>query len=337
MSKLFKTNKTPLNAENFNKIISTTEQSLTDSQKQQALANIGASTVNGLKGITESTYRIGNINITAVDVGAADNKQWIATESAIIQINERIDAILAKNPNIIEAIFIKTQEKFETLIADPAWFGAESVTFDGEFIINHDIKIPQTVKQIQGFNNAKIIIQSGGNGLWYENLPTKSDYYVNDLSVECDGTAFFNCINLTNCTGIGGFGNCINLTNCTGIGYGDFIAAGFSGCKNLTKCIGEGISNGSFLSFGFGFNECSDLTDCVGMGDGGGARLSFGSGFYICNQIISCVGTGFGKEGYGFYETNYTSYCKSNPDNPSTTRIWGGNNTNRDDNTCELD
>lgn len=102
MSILFEDNKTPLNADNLNKLVSTTPQSFTESQKQQARTNIGAGSVTGVKGNAESAYRTGNVSLTAENIGALTIEQWTALDKEITRINERIDDILRQNPNIVE-------------------------------------------------------------------------------------------------------------------------------------------------------------------------------------------------------------------------------------------
>jgi molybdopterin/thiamine biosynthesis adenylyltransferase len=270
-------------------------------------------------------------------------------------------------------IVIRTQAEFETLIASPTWLGAQSVALVGQFTYseanNSGIKIPSTVKQIHGFNSAKITVtnfvynsSTAKGGLWYDTLPTTLDYSIRDLVVDCTGTGngyvFSNCTNLTNCTGTGtgtgaagyGFRNCTNLTNCTGTGTGKY-GCGFAACTNLTNCTGTGTGTGSD-SYGFrqctnltnctgtgtgkyayGFRDCTNLTNCTGTGTGTGEGAN-GYGFRDCANLTNCTGTGAGAgtdSGYGFYDITYASNCK---DGGSSTNMWGGANTNIDLDTC---
>ena len=211
---------------------------------------------------------------------------------------------------------IRTQAEFDALIASPTWLGAESVALVGQFTLstanNSGIKVPDTVKQIHGFNRAKITVTNflynvttAKGGLWYNTRPTTNEYSIRDLEVDCTGTG-------TGAVGTGyGFRECTNLTNCTGTGTGTGaggIGYGFRGCTNLTNCTGTGTVTGT-VGTGYGFRECTNLTNCTGTGTGTGA-----------------VGTG-----YGFYDITYASNCK---DGGSSTNMWGGTNKNIDLDTC---
>ncbi len=198
---------------------------------------------------------------------------------------------------------IRTQAEFNELIASPTWLGATSVALVGQFTLstanNSGIKIPATVKQIHGFNSAKITItnfvynsSTAKGGLWYDTLPTTLDYSICDLEVDCTGT-----------DGSGrGFYNCTNLTNCTGKGTGEY---------------------------GYGFFDCTKLTNCTGKGTG----TSYGYGFYLCTNLTNCTGTGTATDGsgYGFHSIEYASNCR---DGGSKTDMWGGINYNIDVETC---
>ena len=274
----------------------------------------------------------------------------------------------AKISRIVYDKIIRTQAEFDALIADPTWFGATSVAFVGQFTYsvpnNSGIKIPATVKQIHGFNSAKITVTNfvynsttAKGGLWYDTAPTTPDYSIRDLEVDCTGDTgfgFSDCTNLTNCTGIGigtwgfGFSDCTNLTNCIGTGTGTGIfGTGFSDCTNLTNCIGTGTGTGTGTN-GYGFSQCTNLTNCTGKGTG-----TDGCGFSQCTNLTNCTGTGTGNRGYGFwtstnltnctgkgtgdttglgfYSVDYASNCK---DGGSSTAMWGGTNMNIDVDTC---
>ena len=121
---------------------------------------------------------------------------------------------------------IRTRTRAQALINDPneTWLDAVSVALVGQFTLstanNSGIKIPDTVKQIHGFNSAKITITNfawhsttAKGGLWYATLPTSGE--IRNLEVDCNGYAFRNCTNMTNCIGIGdvGFYECADLAN----------------------------------------------------------------------------------------------------------------------------
>jgi hypothetical protein len=203
---------------------------------------------------------------------------------------------------------IRTQDEFNALIGSSDWLGATSVALVGQFTLstanNSGIKVPNTVKQIHGFNSAKITITNfaydsgtAKGGLWYDTRPTTLDYSIRDLEVDCTGT--------TNSRGCG-FINCTNLTNCTGIGTGTGVTGGY------------------------GFSYCTNLTNCTGTGTRTGTG-TYGYGFTYCTNLTNCTGTGTGPYGCGFYDIDYASNCR---DGGSEVNMWGGTNTNIDLHTC---
>jgi len=96
---------------------------------------------------------------------------------------------------------IRMQQEFNDLVSSPDWQGAASVAFVGQFVYGSSanggiqsttgIKIPITVKQICGFNDAKITVTNFTDnsltakaGLWYNTLPATSDYSIEGLTVD---------------------------------------------------------------------------------------------------------------------------------------------------------
>ena len=125
-----------------------------------------------------------------------------ATEADVVLMRDgkTVQYHLDKNleSGVIYDQVIRTQTDFETLIASPTWLGAESVALVGQFIYdepdNKGIMIPQTVKQIHGFNSAKITItnfkygsSTAKGGLWYDTAPTTPEYSICGLEVDCTG------------------------------------------------------------------------------------------------------------------------------------------------------
>jgi hypothetical protein len=230
---------------------------------------------------------------------------------------------------------IRTQADFDALIASPTWLGATSVALVGQFTYdepnNSGIKVPDTVKQIHGFNSAKITItdfvwnsSTAKGGLWYDTRPTTLDYSIRDLEVDCTGTGI----------SVYGFNNCTNLTNCTGTGTNTGTESGtwgygFRDCTNLTNCTGTGTGTG-IATWGYGFSNCTNLTNCTGKGTG-----SYGYGFSNCTNLTNCTGTGTGARagdiGIGFHTITTASNCR---DGGSSTNMWGGTNSNIDLDTC---
>ena len=135
---------------------------------------------------------------------------------------------------------IRTQAEFNNLIASPTWLGAQSVALVGEFTANAGIIIPATVKQIHGFNGAKITVTADGTvyGLSYAVRPEPDKgYEIRNLEVVCTGTddgyGFYNCTNLTNCIGTG--------TADGGYGFGFAECSYCNGCKSGTTPSTTGI------------------------------------------------------------------------------------------------
>ncbi len=276
------------------------------------------------KGVTaaDDLHRFYPISNTDCDLGTSANK-WK---------DIHFSGALKKNgtevfPSPYDKV-IRTQAEFEQLIASATWLDAKSVALVGQFTLstanNSGIKIPATVKQIHGFNSAKITVtnfaydsSTAKGGLWYVTRPTTPDYSIRDLEVDCTGTGSL----------IRAFYNCIGLHNCTGTGTGGTDGFGFRNCTNLTNCTGTGTGTGG----GLGFDNCDYITNCTGTGTGGNG----GYGFYNCDNLSNCTGkgedSGDQSEGYGFSNITRASNCK---DGGSDTDMWGGTNKNIDLETC---
>lgn len=207
-------------------------------------------------------------------------------------------------------VVIRTQAEFVALYSSSTWLNAKSVAFIGdggtlEFTrATYGLKIPNTVKNIVGLNSAKIrIIDFAGytgnlGGVFYETIPINGEHSVTGLTL------------IINATGItSGFRNCSQVTNCVCVCTATLSCSGFYGCTGLTNCISTSTSTGAATSYGF--NACKQLTHCDGTGISG---ASSGYGFNSCAFLNGC------KEGITL----------------STTGIWGGTNTFRDDQSCQL-
>lgn len=145
--------------------------------------------------------------------------------------------------------------------------------------------------------------------------------------------AFDQCNNLTSCScdsdnNSSHFANCIGVTNCTGKGNGTI----FSSCYKLTNCTASTIGYSTATGSGNAFSYCFQLTDCEGRGSG--------NAFSNCSQLTNCDGIGYGTgatSGYTFYNCSFLSSCKEGGTSPkSGSGIWGGTNTFRDDQSCQL-
>jgi hypothetical protein len=329
----------------------------------RALPNASSDTVDcrGVQGTATATHAGGkNIGVFGSASGGATNYSFYGTENMNLTAGKKyliddVDVLALKaDVTSVSAIevydkVVKTQSEFEALIASATWLDSVSVAFVGQFTYsvasNSGIKIPDTVKQIHGYNDAKITITNflfsptdAKGGLWYDTLPTTNDYSICDLEVDCTGNrgyGFRNCTNLMNCTGTGtgtgagyGFADCTSLTNCTGTGTGGSFGYGFSNCTNLTNCTGTGTGTDTGTGAGYGFLVCTNLTNCTGTGTGTWA----GYGFYDCTNLTNCTGAGTGgTNGYGFFDIINASNCL---DGGYSTAMWGGTNTNIDLDTC---
>lgn len=215
-------------------------------------------------------------------------------------------------------VVIRTQAEFEALIASPTWLGAVSVCFVGDggtlkFTRGdvNGIRIPQTVKQVHGMNNAVVEITGDYStqfAFGYATLPTTDEYEVKNLTVKCFWTpvAFCNCRNLQSCVGTGvatngyGFSNCENIYGCSGVAEStmDSGCSGFYQCKRLVNCVGSGTgTTPGYASFDYGFYGCTQLVNCIGHGASLGGK---GVGFGGCKQLVNCIGVGETSERAAF-------------------------------------
>ena len=184
-------------------------------------------------------------------------------------------------------------------------------------------------KVVVGEADSKLVFNGVEKGLYYDDIPQSSEYYMTGVNVAVTGDGgsrcygFYMCNNLTNCTGIGtgddsirccGFDSCHNLINCTGIvtgngTYSDQVCS-FSECDNLINCTGIGTCEKA----GYGFWGCHNLTNCTGIGTSTGTRNGYSRGFWGCHNLINCTGigtsTGTGV-GYGFAGCFSVFYCKA--------------------------
>ena len=290
----------------------------------------------------------------AVSAAAAQAAaQQIAATGGTIVKDDSGTAIPAieKSELLIFDKVIRTQQEFNVLISSPNWKGAVCVAFAGQFVYGESvsggiqsttgIKIPDTVKRIQGFSGAKITVTNfiynattAKGGLWYDALLTTGEYSISDLSLNCVGVdtsnpayGFVNCTYLTRCTGDvtgqngqnGGaycFESCAHLTDCTGagmlVGGGMASCRAFNNCTDLKGCSGSAYvasSGGCGVS---GFFFCSQLVNCTGAAkhDTGHGMVR---GFGFCDQLTNCTGTGMGTGAggcYGFYNCSWVNGCK---------------------------
>lgn len=202
--------------------------------------------------------------------------------------------------NLYEVI-IKTQAEFNDIVSSSDWLGAKTVAIiggggsgtNGAYVYGDSsvggiqsitgIVIPQTVVQLDGFLNTKIIVSNVGenaSGVSYSQFPESDVFSISGLDVTAYGSlrsiAFFNCMNISNCVGRGistgtnssstgkGFVNCKKISNCTGIGEGFYSSQGFDICHQLSDCSARGISSGGHV--GYGFRACNYGSNCIDLG-----------------------------------------------------------------------
>lgn len=159
---------------------------------------------------------------------------------------------------------IRTQAEFDALIASATWLGATSVALVGQFTLstanNSGIKIPATVKQIHGFNGAKITITNfvynettAKGGLWYATRPSTSGCEIRGVDLDISGDAAV------------GFCNCIGL-RCSDIiaSSSSFNAAGVYDCWDIDSIKSKATAPAG--KTGYGFININGATKCI---DGG--------------------------------------------------------------------
>ena len=291
---------------------------------------------------------------------------------------------------------VDSQDKFDLLVASSTWLNAKNVLFTCNITRAAQTTIPSTVEKIHAINGATLTVSSlttGQYGIKYTARPTDNKYEIKGLTVSASGTgnvtAFYYCINLTNCTGAvtsstngSAFSSCNNLVNCVGThtGSGNSVTCtGFNICNNLDNCTGTGTATGTDsqgngfydcdyvinctgtgtatgTASGAGFSYCSYVINCTGTGvsSATGSRSGFtnsekimncngfaatgsatGRGFAFCDQISNTTATGYGSTtGHCYYSCTYSNGCRKSG-TPSTA-VWGGTNTFRDDQSCDV-
>ena len=161
-------------------------------------------------------------------------------------------------------------------------------------------------KVVVGEPGSKLVFNNVGRGLYYDTVPTKSEYYMTGVTVTVDsgsgsGSGF-------------GFYSCTNLTNCSVSGSCSCSGSAFHSCTNIARTSGRGASSGS--GSGFGFNACTNITNCSGSGANSGSGLGFG--FFLCKTVICCKAGGHCKSAvfsdcYSTTQTSSTYACADTP------------------------
>lgn len=257
---------------------------------------------------------------------------------------------------------IRTQAEFVALYSSADWLGAKSVAFVGnggtlEFTrVGAALKIPLTVKRIDGFNSAKIRIDNFTYGttlnqgaIWYESIPASRDNKISGitLTVGVTGTTtlrgfvnfynlldcnvYFESTNAANASSAYGFYRCDKVTNgyVNGKTVGTGATAGFAECNNVINS--EVLLNNTSTGISSGFLTCKVIDNPISMIYGTGAARAYSG----CVQLTNPVGSAVGSTGYAYYNCSHINGSKEG-DVLSTTGIWGGTWTFRDDQSCQI-
>jgi hypothetical protein len=275
------------------------EMDLDEDQKRQARTNIGAGTSN-FSGYFQDLQRLPSL-VNSID-GATGHITGIATKT---YVDTAIANAGGGGGQTIYDLVITTQQEFTDFYTslDNGTCTAKSVLFVGDGgtlrftrqnYRNNGLILPDTLKRLDGINNAIIEIKSfygsfsSLGGISYRERKTSADYSINGLtllvtSYDRYANGFYNCCNITNCKVqiYSSYGYCINycknVTNCNLIyegGEGGYMcnesenitnctisSNAMSGCidncKNFSNCNITTTNNSKI------FNMCSNISNCI--------------------------------------------------------------------------
>lgn len=223
--------------------------------------------------------------------------------------------------------YINSQSDWDSMAASSTWNGAVHVVLNCDITHNGTITVPATVQSIDGrghmISNAydeetgeyeeAVSLNDGKNicnlhvyayATWGIGVPAVSNCkqltncassgFSNCTGLygcaadACEGSAFYGCENLINCTATNSeyvdscFRSCRGLVNCkadptnSDNSYSDYTA-GFYACTGLVGCEPYNENNSGYVLY----VNCSHLTNCTGV---------FGSGnTYIDHDTCSCI------------------------------------------------
>jgi hypothetical protein len=176
-------------------------------------------------------------------------------------------------------------------------------------------------KVVAGMPGSKLAFTSQ-YGLRYTTSPTGNDYRMEGVTVEVNLTAasyaFYQCTNLTNCTGTASssashaytFYKCDNMTNCIGTAHtsvNSTASIAFYSCNKLTNCAGTATAHSGNVSV---FGNCTRLTNCTASAtttyEGGNSH-----GFDHCSYLTNCTATSTAttETARGFYACGSLANC----------------------------
>lgn len=209
-------------------------------------------------------------------------------------------------------LVITSQAEFEAMLASDTWLDAKSVAFIGdggslEFTTDNTIIIPQTVIQIQGFNNAIIRISTTDYltyGILYSKKPSGSQYSFRDIKILITypvNYGIWGARNLINCTNVTlevpeqpssaglhertGFFQCDNLVNCKATAP----LCAYSSCSNIVNSSAivtrEEYSYG-YMKCSYGVNNTGTTSNCTMWFDKDPYKTALPIGFLIPSTCV---------------------------------------------------
>jgi len=199
-------------------------------------------------------------------------------------------------------VIITTQSQFDNLIANEFWNNASSVLFNGEFISQNHIRIPDNVKRVSGGNTTTItfpnlrLCDSTNLGALFRNS------YNPDCAASIDGLEIIvtngEIDSMSNSGDIFGFVNLYNVNNCKAeinLLDSEFFPITFNcfeNCYKLTNCsaiLHVNAASNAHHQFGnyYGFSNCKYLTNCQSVGNCG-TNYQFLRGFVNCLMLLNC-------------------------------------------------
>lgn len=272
---------------------------------------------------------------------------------------------------------IKTQTEFNELVSSENWLGAKTVAIiadggagtNGEYIYGLSmlggiqsttgILIPDTVIQIHGYGDVKIIVynyvySSDNRGLFKYGADKRLDatkYEIKNISLKSSfGTAgsgnvygFYFCGKLINCSSeitisltntkfssAAAFHSCYMLINCSAICSCYNAPCSINGCRYLLKCTAYSNSNRNTIAISGADLAVSCTAKAI-------SNTYYGANCTAFNNLIAigCTGiamsstnlTGSGGGAVGFYDCKLALGCTGVALTPDGNRAYGFNNS----------
>lgn len=199
-------------------------------------------------------------------------------------------------------------------------------------------------KVVQGEPGSKLVFNQVEKALYYDTVPTTSDYWMRDVSVKSVTSATEEVgTPLSNDITIYGFEKCTNLTNCSmdikghnirdaneyPLGYSSVYTYGFHSCTNIKQCNSRSIADDGqsssvgdayVTSFGYSYYKCTNLHNCGAKSAARGHDSEGTGGVYNeCTHVFYCYVDGDEEYAtlypnetqvyHGFYESKHVIGC----------------------------